>query len=95
MELAKERAHLGAECTEDEEEQEAAWCQNGMSSVLNATAKKIRISAKSKKWWNANIKKRSNAVGREKKQERDFGGGRQGTGRGQEVDSAVQEQNVQ
>jgi len=43
MELAKERPQLDAECIEDEVEQEAAWCQEGMSSVLDSTAKKIRI----------------------------------------------------
>jgi len=43
IELAKERAHQGAECTEDEVEQEAAWCQEAISSFLNATAKMIRI----------------------------------------------------
>jgi len=43
MELAKERAQLHAECTEDEVEQEAAWCQEAMRSILDATAKKIRM----------------------------------------------------
>jgi hypothetical protein len=66
-ELAKERAHLGAECTADEVEHEAASCQEAMSSVLNATAKKIRICARSKRWWNADIKERRKAVGREKR----------------------------
>jgi len=53
--LAKERAHLGAECTEDEEEHEAAWCQEAMSRVLNVTAKRIRISAGSQRVWNSDI----------------------------------------
>jgi hypothetical protein len=53
MELAKESAHLDAECTADEVEQEAAWCQEAMGNVLDATAKKIRICGKLKKWWNA------------------------------------------
>ena len=38
MELARKRAQLDAECTEDEVEQDAAWCQKAMSSVLDATA---------------------------------------------------------
>jgi len=54
-EFAKERAHLDAECTEDEVEHEAAWCQEAMSSVVNATAKKIRICARSMGRWNAEI----------------------------------------
>jgi len=65
-ELAKERAHLDAECTADEVEQEAAWCQEAMGNVLDATAKKIRICAKSKRWWNADITERRKAVGRDK-----------------------------
>jgi DNA-binding HxlR family transcriptional regulator len=38
-----------------------------MSIVLDATAKKIRICAKSKRWCNADIKARRKAVGREKR----------------------------
>jgi hypothetical protein len=66
MERAKDRAQLSAECTEDKVEQEAAWCQEPMSSVLNSTANMISICAKSKRWWNAEIEERSKAVGREK-----------------------------
>jgi len=66
-ELAKERAHLGAECTADEVEHEAAWCEEAISRVLKATAKKIRICARSKRWWNADIKERRKVGGREKR----------------------------
>jgi hypothetical protein len=45
MDSAKKRAQQDAQCTEDEVEQEAAWWQEAMTSVLNATAKKIRICA--------------------------------------------------
>jgi hypothetical protein len=47
-------------------EQEAARCQETFGNILNATAKKIRICAWSKRWWNADIKKRMKAVRREK-----------------------------
>jgi hypothetical protein len=67
MELAKERAHLDAECTAHEVEQEAAWCQDAMRSVPDCTARKIRICAKLKRWWNADIRERRKAVGREKR----------------------------
>jgi len=70
MELAKERIQLDAECTEDEVEQEAAWCHEAMSSVLDATAKKIRICAMSKWWWNADIEERRGMVGRERSRRR-------------------------
>jgi len=41
MELAKERTQPDAECTEDEVEQQAAWCQKGMSSVLDDRQRKL------------------------------------------------------
>jgi len=67
MELPKERAHLDSACTEDEVEQEATWCQETLSKVLDITAKKIRICAKSKRWWNGDIKARRKALGQEKR----------------------------
>ena len=66
-ELVKERADLDADRSGDEVEQEAAWCQEAMSKVLDATAKTIRICTQSKRWWNADIKERRRAVGREKR----------------------------
>jgi len=56
-ELAKERAHVDSECTADEVEREAAWCQEAMVNVLDTMAKKIRIWTRSKRCWKANIKK--------------------------------------
>ena len=67
MEVAMERAQPDAKCTEDEVEQGAAWCQEAMSSVLDATAKNIRICASSKRWWDVHIKERRNTVGRERR----------------------------
>ena len=72
MELATQRAHLDAECTADEVEQEPAWCQEALGIILDATAKTIRICAKSKRWWNANIRERMMAVGREKRSRRNL-----------------------
>ena len=66
-ELAKERARLDAECTVDEVEQEAGWCQEATICVLDAMAKKIRICSRSKIWWNADIKERRRTVGRERR----------------------------
>jgi hypothetical protein len=57
-------------------EYEAAWCQEAMSSVLNATAKKIRICARSNRWWNADIKARRKAVGRDKRRQNSGEGAR-------------------
>jgi len=69
-ELAKEGAHLDVACTADEVEQEAAWCQEAMGNVLDTTTQKIRICARSKTWWNADIKNRRMAVGRENRRRR-------------------------
>jgi len=69
-ELAEERAQFDAQCTVDEVEQEATWCQEAMSSLLAATVEKIRIRARSKRWWNAYIKERRRMVGRERRRRR-------------------------
>ena len=47
--------------------QVAAWCQEAMCSVLDATAKKIRIYARLTQWGNADIKERRRTVGRERR----------------------------
>jgi len=71
MGLATERAHLDAECTPDEVEQEAAWCQEAMCNVPDATAKNIRISPRPTWWWwNADINKRGKAVRGEERRRR-------------------------
>jgi hypothetical protein len=67
MELAKERAHLDTECTADEVEQEAAWCQEAIGSVLDTTAKKIGICETWTRWWNADIRERWKAVSKGKR----------------------------
>jgi len=38
-ELERERAHLGEECTGDDVEREAEWCQATLSNVVDAKAK--------------------------------------------------------
>jgi hypothetical protein len=48
-------------------EHDAAWCEEALSSILNATAKKIRMCAKFKRWWNSDIKERRKAVARERR----------------------------
>ena len=54
MELAKDNADLGAECTADEAEQAAAWCPVAIGNVLDTSAKKIRICSRSMRWCKAN-----------------------------------------
>ena len=62
MELAKERAHLDAQCIVDEVEQEAAWCLEAMGNMLDMTGRKIRICAKSKRSWTADSRETRKAV---------------------------------
>jgi hypothetical protein len=69
-ELAGQRARLDEECTGDEVEREAKWCQEMLSKVLDAKAKKIRICAQTKRWWNGEIKERRSTLGREKRRGR-------------------------
>jgi len=63
-ELERDRAHLGEECMGDDVEREAEWCQATVSKVLDVKAKKIGICARSKRWWNGEIKYRRGALGR-------------------------------
>ena len=72
-ELEGERAHLHKECMGDEVEREAEWCQETLSKLLDTKSKKIRICARSKKWWNGEIKERRSALGREKRKRRRSG----------------------
>jgi hypothetical protein len=46
-------------------EQKAGWCEKALSSVLDATAKKIRICARLQRSRNTDIKERRSTVGRE------------------------------
>ena len=66
-ELEGRRARLDEECTGDKVEQEAEWCQETLSKVLDAKAKKMRICAQLKRWWNGEINERRSALGREKR----------------------------
>ena len=70
IEQVKERAQLDAECTDGAVEQEAAWFQKAMSSIFDATVKKIRICARSGSWSNPDIKEWRQTVGREKRRRR-------------------------
>jgi len=62
MELVKKWAHLDAECTADEVEQETAWCQESMGSILDTIEMRIWICANSKVWCNGEYKDRWKAV---------------------------------
>ena len=67
-ELVKENAHLEAECTADKVEHKASWCPEAIGSILDAMGNKIRVCAESTRWWwNADIKERRQAFGREKR----------------------------
>jgi hypothetical protein len=54
----------------DNVQREAEWCEEVLSKVLDAKAKKIRICARSKRWWNGEMKERRSALGREKRRGR-------------------------
>ena len=66
-ELEGQIAHLDEECTGDEVERDAEWCHDTQSKVLDTTVKKIRICARSRRWWNSEIKERRTTFGREKR----------------------------
>ena len=72
-ELERDRAHRGEEGTGDDVEREAKWCKATVSEVLDAKAKKIGTCARSKRWWNGEIKGRISALGTEKRRGRRSG----------------------
>jgi len=65
-ERGRGRAYLGVESTGHNVESETEWCQEVMGKVLDASAKKIRICARSKRWWNGEIKEMRSQLGRER-----------------------------
>jgi hypothetical protein len=58
----------------EEVESEAAWIQDTLTDILNQKARRIRICARSKRWWNADIDSKRKAVGRAKRKLREEGG---------------------
>jgi len=69
-ERAKGRAYLGVRSIGDDVERNAKWCQEVLGKELDASAKKITICARSRSWWNGEIKKRRSQLGREKRRRR-------------------------
>ena len=64
-ELETDRAHRGEDCMAEDQHQESKRCQATRSRVLDAKAKKIRICAQSKRWWNGEIKEMRSALRRQ------------------------------
>ena len=69
-EQARGRAYMGVEHIGDEVKSEAEWYQEALGKVLDAPAKKIRICASAKRWWNGKIDEKSSQLGREKRRRR-------------------------
>jgi hypothetical protein len=53
---ANARAQLNDTCSADELTCEAIWIQETLTAVLNQHAKPIRVTPRSKRWWNHEIK---------------------------------------
>jgi hypothetical protein len=75
-------------------EQQAAWCQQAIGNVLDATAKKIRIWLDLTGGGTATSRQKDGGQKREK-EETELGRGHQGECRTPEVDSTVQEKNAE
>jgi len=67
---ARARAYLGVESTDDNVESKAELCQEVLVKILNATAKKIRICARSTRWWTSDVKGMRSQLGSEKRSRR-------------------------
>jgi len=66
-ELEGQRAHLDEECKGDVVQQEAKWCLDTLSKVVDAKANKNGIYTQSRRWWNGKVKEMRSAVEREKR----------------------------
>jgi endonuclease/exonuclease/phosphatase family metal-dependent hydrolase len=63
---ARGRAYQGMESTGVDDGNDTEWCQEALGKVLDASAKKIRICARSKSWWNGEIRERRSQLRRDK-----------------------------
>jgi hypothetical protein len=61
--MAEQNPYLEEDCGREEVEKEAVWLQNTISKVLNQHTEPIRLSERSKPWWNEEIKKTRMKVG--------------------------------
>jgi hypothetical protein len=71
------RPILSGECQEIEVEEEAKWVGATITGILNTHAKQLRISARSKRWWNDTIKEMRKGVSDAKRQRRQGRAGKQ------------------
>jgi ribonuclease HI len=65
--LSEYRAKLNDFSTEQDLESEAEWIQESMFEVLNKHARKLRLCARSKRWWNDEIQEKRKCLGRAKR----------------------------
>ena len=56
--------------TGDNIESEAERCQEALGKVLDATAREMRICARSQRWWNGEIKPRTRQLVRDRRRRR-------------------------
>ena len=53
---AEQRGLLDDTCLAAEVEEEAIWVQETLTAVLNQYAKPVRVTPRSKRWWNRDVK---------------------------------------
>ena len=74
----EERPILGEQANREDVRAEIDWIQNHLIRLLNKETKRITICARSKRWWNEEIRTSRKAVGRaERKRKRGEEGWRQ------------------
>jgi hypothetical protein len=93
-EFAKDRAHLGAECTAGEGEDAATWCLEPNEQHPQRHSKDDQNLTKFKEMMECRHQ-RKKKCGRMRKTKTEFGGGHQGESNPPEVYSAIQEDNVE
>ena len=68
------RAHLNDNSTAEDLEDEIEWIQATLVDILNENMKVITICARSKRWWNDDIKAKRQNLGRATRRRRGEGG---------------------
>jgi hypothetical protein len=55
-------------------ESETLWIEESFTKILNQKARRIRLCARSKRWWNDTIDAKRNAVSQAKRRQHELGG---------------------
>src|SRR5699024_8952302 len=68
---AQERTQLDDTCSMEDLTREAVWIQENLTGILNQHARPVRITPRSERWWNQEIKEARTAYSRARRAEQE------------------------